>query len=189
LRAGSIGWNAQPYTFAFDPNAPDGAYRLALDVATGGYAGQVSAETSLRIGPVPAPAVSISDTRVGTAAPGTAMRYDVRAANTGTADSGPLAWTVLVTAGHALAPQNVVLRVQVNGAWQRVQLRRDGAALVGTVVADASVTAGAARTWPMTVQFQGAGTYTVADSFAGTGVAVSNADAITVASPVPVGSR
>ncbi len=189
LRAGSINWNAQPYTFAFDPNAPDGEYRVKLDVATGGYAGQVSDETSLRIGPVPAPEVSISDTRVGTAAPGTAVRYDVQAANAGTADSGPMAWTVRVTAGHALAPQNVVLRVQVDGAWQRVQLRRDGAALVGTVVADASVTAGAARTWRMSVQFQGAGTYTVADSFAGTGVAVSNADTITVAAPVPVGSR
>jgi hypothetical protein len=158
-------------------------------VATGGYAGQVSDETSLRIGPVPAPAMSISDTRAGSAAPGTAMRYDVKAANSGTADSGPLAWTVRVTAAHALVPQNVVLRVQVDGAWQRVQLRRDGAALVGTVVADASVAAGAARTWRMTVQFQGAGTYTVADSFAGTGVAVSNVDEITVAAPVPVGTR
>lgn len=189
LRAGSIGWNAQPYTFTFDPNAPDGEYRVKLDVATGGYAGLVSDETSLRIGPIPLPEVSISDTRGGTAAPGTAMRYDVRAANAGTADSGPLAWTVRVTAEHAPTPQNVVLRVQVDGAWQRVQLRRDGAALVGTVVADASVAAGAARTWPLSVQFQGAGTYTVADSFAGTGVAVSNADMVIVASPVPVGTR
>jgi hypothetical protein len=189
LRAGAIGWNAQPYTFAFDPNLPNGEYRFALDVATGGYAGQVSDETSMRIGPIPAPAMSISDTRAGSAAPGTAMRYDVKATNGGTADSGPLAWTVRVTAAHALVPQNVVLRVQVDGAWQRVQLRRDGAALVGTVVADASVAAGAARTWRMSVQFQGAGTYTVADSFAGTGVAVSNADEITVAAPVPVGTR
>jgi subtilisin family serine protease len=185
VRAGSVNWTARPFTFTLAPGTPNGAYRLALDVDTGGYSGRLTGEAKLRVGPEPAPVVTVTDTR-GTFVPNTHTQYDVRAANTGTAASGPLSWTVRVAADHALAPKDVVLRLKVGSTWQRVTLTRDGDALIGTVVADATVAAGAAQTWRMSLLLRTTGTYTVTDTFTGAGVSVANADELVVAEPVGV---
>lgn len=185
VRAGSINWNARPYTFAVAPGTPNGAYRLALDVDTGGYSGDLTGEARLRVGPEPVADVSVTDTR-GTFVPETHTQYDVRAVNSGTADSGPLAWTVRIAADRALAPKDVVLRLKVADKWQRVALTHDGGALVGTVVADAAVAAGAERTWRMSLLLRTAGTYQVTDTFSGGGISVANADELVVAAPVGV---
>jgi subtilisin family serine protease len=185
VRAGSVNWNARPFTFTLAPGTPDGAYRLALDVDTGGYSGRLTGEAKLRVGPEPVAKVAVTDTR-GAFVPGVHTQFDVRADNTGTADSGPMSWTVRVAADHALAPKDVVLRLRVGDTWQRVTLTRDGDALTGTVVADASVAAGAARTWRMSLLLRTAGTYTVTDTFAGGEISVANADELVVAEPAGV---
>ncbi|WP_447007352.1 S8 family serine peptidase [Saccharothrix isguenensis] len=185
VRAGSINWNARPHTFAVEPGTPNGAYRLALDVDTGGYSGGLTGEAKLRVGPEPVADVSVTDTR-GTFAPDTHTPYDVRVVNSGTADSGPMAWTVRIAAEQALAPKDVVLRLKVDNKWQRVALTRDGSALTGTVVADAAVAAGAERTWQMSLLLRTPGTYNVTDTFAGGGISVTNADELLVAEPVGV---
>ncbi|WP_291416507.1 S8 family serine peptidase [Actinophytocola sp.] len=189
VRAGSIEWDAQPFTFTLDPSTPHGEYRLALDLDTGGYSGDITAATALRVGPEPVADVRVSDTRAGAAEQNAALRYDVLAANRGTADSGPLAWTVRIASGSAVAPKDVVLRVLVDGAWQRVRLTRDGTGLTGTVTGDVALAAGAERTWRMSLLFKQSGTYTVTDTFAGAAVSVTSADDITVAAPVAAGVR
>ncbi|MGH3758854.1 S8 family serine peptidase [Actinophytocola sp.] len=185
VRAGEIDWNARPFTFTLDPDTPNGAYPLALDVDTGGYSGDLTGEALLRVGPQPAAQVSISDTR-GTFSPGERTPYDVRAVNSGTADSGPMTWTVRIAADHAVAPKDVVLRQLVGDTWQRVRLTRDGDALAGAVVSDAAVAAGAERTWRMSLLLRTTGTYHVSDTFTGGGVFVTNADELVVAEPVGV---
>ncbi|MFC4852088.1 S8 family serine peptidase [Actinophytocola glycyrrhizae] len=185
VRAGAVDWNARPFTFTLAPGTPDGAYRLALDVDTGGYSGDLTGEAKLRVGPEPVAVVSVTDTR-DSFVPGEHTQYDVRAVNSGTADSGPVTWTVRVAADSTLAPKDVVLRLRVDNAWQRVKLTRDGGALTGTVVADAAVAAGAEHTWRMSLLLRSAGTYTVTDTFSGTGVSVTNADELVVAEPVGV---
>ncbi|MBB4905126.1 S8 family serine peptidase [Actinophytocola algeriensis] len=185
VRAGAVDWDARPFTFTLAPGTPDGAYRLALDVDTGGYSGDLTGEASLRVGSEPVAEVAVTDTR-GSFVPGTHTQYDVRAVNSGTADSGPMAWTVRIAAGHTLAPKDVVLRLRVGSTWQRVTLTRDGGALTGTVVADAAVAAGSEQTWRMSLLLRTAGTYTVTDTFSGTGVSVTNADELLVAEPVGV---
>jgi hypothetical protein len=67
-----------------------------------------------------------------------------------------------------------------------VALTRDGDALTGTVVADAEVAAGSARTWRLSLLLRTAGTHTVTDTFAGGGISVANADELVVAEPVGV---
>ncbi|PSL43688.1 subtilisin family serine protease [Saccharothrix carnea] len=179
VRAGSINWNARPYAFTVDPGTAHGSYRLALDVDTGGYSGDLTGEARLRVGPEPVADVAVTDTR-GTFAPRTHTQYDVRAVNRGTADSGPMAWTVRVAADRALSPSDVVLRLRVGSTWQRVTLTRDGGALTGTVVADAAVAAGAEHTWRMSLLVRATGTYTVSDTFTGAGISVTNADELVV---------
>ncbi len=127
----------------------------------------------------------MTDTR-GAFVPGVHTQYDVRATNSGTADSGPVTWTVRIAAEQAPAPKDVVLRLRVGSTWQRVTLTRDGGALTGTVVADAAVAAGSARTWRLSLLLRTAGAYTVTDTFSGTGVSVTNADELLVAEPVGV---
>lgn len=188
VRAGSIDWDARPYTFTLDPDTPNGAYRLGLDVDTGGYSGDITGDATLQVGPPAVADVSVSDTR-GAFVPGVHTRYDVRATNSGTADSGPMAWTVRIAADTAVAPRDVVLRLRVGDTWQRVRLTRDGAALTGTVVADAAVAAGAEQTWRMSLLLRRSGTFTVTDTFAGTGIAVTNTDEVVVAAPEPAGVR
>ena len=183
VRAGSINWNARPYAFTVDPGTPNGAYRLALDVDTGGYSGDLTGEARLRVGPEPVAVVSVTDTR-GTFVPGTHTPYDVRATNTGTADSGPMAWTVRVAAGRPLVPTDVVLRLKVGGKWQRVALTHDNGALTGTVVTAATVAAGSQQAWQLSLLVRTPGTYAVADTFTGTGISVTNADELVVAEPV-----
>ncbi|MCT2586364.1 S8 family serine peptidase [Actinophytocola gossypii] len=190
VRAGSVEWDARPFTFTLDPATPDGAYRLALDVDTGGYSGDLTGEATLQVGPPAVADVTVSDTR-GAIEPGKHTRFEVKATNSGTADSGPMAWTVRIAADHRLAPRDVVLRLRVDDTWQRVRLTRDGEALTGTVVADASVAAGEARTWQMSLLLRDAGTFTVTDTFTGEGIAVNNADELRVLAPdtEPVGVR
>lgn len=185
VRAGAVNWNARPFTFTLDPSTPNGAYRLALDVDTGGYSGDLTGEAKLRVGPEPVAVVAVTDTREGFA-PNVHTQYDVTATNSGTADSGSMAWTVRIAAGHTLAPKDVVLRLRVGDTWQRVALTREGGALVGTVVADAAVAAGAAKTWRMSLLLRTPGAYTVTDMFAGGAVSVTNADELTVGEPVGV---
>ncbi|MFD1148744.1 S8 family serine peptidase [Saccharothrix hoggarensis] len=185
VRAGSINWNARPHTFTVEPGTPDGAYRLALDVDTGGYSGDLTGEARLRVGPEPAPVMSLTDTR-GTFVPEAHTEYDVRAVNSGTAASGPMTWTVRVTADRALAAKDVVMRLKVDNKWQRVTLANDGGALVGTVVAGAEVAAGAERTWRMSLLLRTPGTYHVADTFTGDGISVTNADELVVVAPAGV---
>ncbi|GAB3457652.1 hypothetical protein GCM10027436_62070 [Actinophytocola sediminis] len=185
VRAGSVNWNAQPYTFTVDPDAPDGAYRLSLDVDTGGYSGDITAEATLRVGEPAVPDVSISDTR-GAFPVGVHTQYDVTATNSGTADSGPMSWTVRVEAAEALAPKDVVLRLRVGNTWQRVALTREAGALTGTVVTDAAVAAGAVSTWRMSLLLRVPGTFAVTDTFTGDGISVHNADELRVAEPVGV---
>lgn len=185
VRAGAINWNARPYSFTLDPATPAGLYRLALDVDSGGYSGDLSGAATLRVGPEPVAEVAVSDTR-GTFVPGVHTQYDVTATNSGTADSGPLTWTVRVDADRALAPKDVVLRLRVGEAWQRVALTRDGGALVGTVAADAAVAAGATSTWRMSLLLRSGGAYTVTDTFTGDGTSVSNVDELVVAEPAGV---
>jgi hypothetical protein len=189
VRAGSIEWDAQPFTFTLAPETPAGLYRLVLDADTGGYSGDVSGTAPLRIGPVPAADVSLSDTRGTQAEPGTAARYDMLLANRGTAGSGPLTWTVRITADVATAPRDVVLRIMVDGTWQRVALARDGDALTGTVPVQVALAAGAEQTWRMSLMFRQAGTYTVTDTLSGDAVSVSGTDQLVVAAPVPAGVR
>ena len=185
VRAGAINWNARPYAFTVEPGTPNGAYRLALDVDTGGYSGDLTGEARLRVGPEPVADVSVTDTR-GAFTPGTHTQYDVRAVNSGTADSGAMSWAVRVAADRSLAPSEVVLRLKVGATWQRVALTRDGGALVGTVVADAAVAAGSERTWRMSLLVRTPGTYHVTDTFTGAGISVTNADELVVAEPVGV---
>lgn len=185
VRAGAVGWNARPFTFTVDPATPNGTYRLALDVDTGGYSGDLTGEARLQVGPAPVAEVTISDTR-GTFVPGTHTQYDVAATNSGTAGTGPMTWTVRLAADHALTPKDVVLRLRVDDTWQRVSLTRDGDALVGTVVTDAAVAAGEAQTWRMSLLLRTPGAYEVTDRFTGDGVSVTNADELTVAQPVGV---
>jgi subtilisin family serine protease len=183
VRAGSINWSARPYTFTLDPSTPDGAYRLALDVDTGGYSGDITGDATLQVGPPAVADVSISDTR-GAFPIGVHTQYDVVATNSGTADSGAMTWTVRVAGAATLAPKDVVLRLKVDGVWQRVALTRDGGSLVGTVTADASVAAGASTTWRMSLQLKVPGTYSVTDTFSGDGISVQNADELRVAETV-----
>ncbi|MGB3439271.1 MAG: S8 family serine peptidase [Actinophytocola sp.] len=185
VRAGAVNWNARPFTFTLAPGTPDGAYRLALDVDTGGYSGDLTGEATLRVGPEPVAEVAVTDTR-GTFVPGAHTQYDVSAVNGGTADTGPMSWTVRIAADHALAPKDVVLRLRVGSTWQRVALTRDGDALTGTVVADAALAAGSAETWRMSLLLRTTGSYDVTDTFTGTGVSVTNADELLVAEPVGV---
>jgi hypothetical protein len=185
VRAGSINWNARPYTFTVEPGTPNGAYRLALDVDTGGYSGDLTGEARLRVGPEPVADVSVTDSRA-TFVPGAHTPYDVRVGNSGTADSGPMSWTVRIAADRALVRDDVVLRLRVGDKWQRVPLTRDGGALTGTVVADAAVAAGSAQTWRMSLLVREAGTYSVTDTFTGAGIVVTNADELVVAEPVGV---
>lgn len=98
----------------------------------------------------------------------------------------PKAWTVRIAADHALAPNDVVLRLRVGSTWQRVTLTRDRDALIGTVVADAAVAAGSDATWRMSLLLRTTGTYTGTDTYSGTGVSVTNADELLVAEPVGV---
>lgn len=62
LRAGSIGWNAQPFSFDVADPRP-GRYRVALELNTGGYSGQVAAETPVVLVPatrMPAAGISVA---------------------------------------------------------------------------------------------------------------------------------
>lgn len=186
VRAGSVNWNAQPYTFTVDPATPDGAYRLALDLDTGGYSGDITADATLQVGPPAVAEVAVTDTRESFPV-GEHTQYDVTATNTGTADSGQLTWTVRVGAGAALAPRDVVLRLRVGDTWQRVALTRDGSgALTGTVVADAALAAGQSATWRMSLLLRVAGDYSVTDTFSGAGISVDNADTLRVGEPAGV---
>ena len=185
VRAGSINWNARPYTFSVDPSTPDGAYRLKLDVDTGGYSGDITDEATMQVGEPAVADVSVSDTR-GAFPVGEHTQYEVTATNSGTADSGSMAWTVRIAAAKALAPKDVVLRLRVGNTWQRVALTRDGGALTGTVVADTAVAAAATQTWRMSLLLRAPGTYTVTDTFTGEGISVQNADELSVAEAVGV---
>lgn len=187
IRAGSVEWDAQPFTFTLPADAADGLYRLELGTDTGGYSGAVSAAKSFRLGPEPAPDVVVSDTRGASAVAGTALAYDVLAANHGTAASGPLAWTVRLTGEAALAPSDVVLKLGTGDSWQRVRLTRDGSGgLVGTVVGDVALAEGAEKTWRLSLLLRTPGTVTVTDTFTGEGTSAVGTDVITVA-PAPVG--
>ncbi|MGX7826210.1 S8 family serine peptidase [Actinokineospora sp. 24-640] len=187
IRAGSVEWDAQPFTFSLPADAADGLYRLELGTNTGGYSGEVSAAKSFRVGPEPAPDVVVSDTRGTSAVAGTALAYDVLAANHGTAASGPLAWTVRLTGEKALAPNDVVLKLGTGTSWQRVRLTRDGSGgLVGTVVGDVALAGGAEKTWRLSLLLHTPGTVTVTDTFTGEGTSAVGTDVITV-SPAPVG--
>jgi hypothetical protein len=58
VRAGSIEWDARPYTFDLGSGVPDGRYQLELEVATGGYGGILTDRLNVRVGSVKAKAMA-----------------------------------------------------------------------------------------------------------------------------------
>jgi hypothetical protein len=181
LRAGSINWNAQPYTFTLDPETRDGRYRLVLESATGGFGGLVSDEARLQVGD-PRPNLVLSDTRPAAGRLGSAMTYDVGVANTGTAGAEALTWQVQITRPGGVDRRDVELRVRIGDDWRRVDLRSDGSGgAIGTVTGGFTLAEEASRTWRVSLTLRDrTGDYTVTDRFTGTGIDVANSDTITI---------
>ncbi len=171
VRAGSIEWSAQPYSFALDADATGGQWGLALEAGVGGYGETATAAASLQVGDI-----RLASTRPETVVTRSVANYELRAVNDGAA-AGPFTWTVRITgSGGALAPRDVVLRVLTDSGTKRVELASDGAGgLVGTVAEGVTLAPGE-RVWHLSLQVTGAGTYTFVDHFAAGGVSVATHD-------------
>lgn len=189
LRAGSIGWNAQPFTFDVADPQP-GRYRIGLEVDTGNHSGRVSAETAVVL--LDRPVVRTSYPK--TAAQDTWLRHEVGVENPSPTDLGQVTWTVTIAQdGTALKPKNVALQLRVGDTWEKVVLTASGGKLVGTVVTSVDLAPGAAHGWQLRARPKVSGTLTITNSFRGDAVNVSATDTIQVAAaptstaPVPTG--
>lgn len=180
LRAGSIGWNAQPFTFDVADPQP-GRYRVALELETGTYSGQIAAQT---------PLVLLDQPVVRTSYPATApadgwFRHEVGIENPSSADLGEVTWTVtLAKDGTALRPKDVALQLRVDGAWQKVTLTASDGKLVGTVVAPVGLAPGAVHDWRLRTRPKVAGVLSITNSFRGGEVNVGVGDAVQVSAPL-----
>jgi len=176
LRAGSIPWNAQPYMFQVS-NPVAGTYRVGLDMNTGTYSGQIGAEKPLVLLDAAVAAMSYPDTAVADAW----FRHEVSVTNPSQADLGTATWTVtLANPGVSLRPKDVVLQMRVGGVWQRVTLSAVNGQLVGTVVTDVNLAAGATHTWELRTQPRVAGALTFTNVFQSASTNASASATVTV---------
>lgn len=184
LRAGSIGWNAQPFRFEVpDPRA--GVYRVGLDLDTGTYSGPVAAEVPLVLLDEAVATMTYPDAAYADVW----FRHEVRLHNPSQADLGTATWTVrLANPSVNLRPKDVVLQIRVGGAWQRVRLTADAGVLTGTVVADVSAASGSDHTWQLRTRVRVDGPLTFTNEFHGTQVDATVGDTVTV-TPAPAGYR
>lgn len=179
LRAGSIGWTAQPFTFDVADPRP-GRYRVGLELDTGTYSGQVTAE---------APVVLLDAPVVRTSVPATAtqdewLRHEVGIENPSAADLGQVDWSVTIAQdGTALRPKDVTLQLRVGGVWQKVTLNASDGKLVGTVVSPVTLAPGVAHSWPLRVMPKVAGTLSITNSFRGGDISVGVGESVEVSAP------
>ncbi len=189
LRAGSIGWNAQPYTFQV-PGPVPGAYRVGLEVNTGTYSGLVSAEKPLVLLDSAAATLTYPEVAVTDAW----FRHQATVTNPSSADLGTATYTVtLANPAISLRPANVVLQVRVNGVWQRVTLTAAGGGqLTGTVATGLALTPGASHTFELRTQPRVTGPLTFTNTFHSAATTATASATVTVAmaaAATPFGGR
>ncbi|MQA27033.1 MAG: S8 family serine peptidase [Micromonosporaceae bacterium] len=177
-RAGSIEWDAQPYTFALDADATGGQYGVGLEAGAGGYGDTATAAATMQVGDI-----RLSTTRPDKVVTKSVANYEVRAVNSGAADAGPFTWTVRVASSSGeLSPRDVEVKLLTDHGTKRIELRSDGeGGLVGTV-ADNITLAPGEHVWQMSLQVSGTGEHTFVDHFAGDGVSVATHDKVAGAS-------
>ena len=179
LRAGGIGWDAQPYPFTLDPEALGGEYQLRLEANVGGYGDPVTATGAMQVGDI-----RLDATRPAAVVTKSTWEYRMGATNSGDA-TGPLTWTIEITSDRgALSTKDVTLRVRDGKHWKTVKLtaREDGT-LVGTISDSISLPQGE-TSWQLSLKITKDGGYTIVDRFSGDGVAVATHDQVTVAGKV-----
>lgn len=186
IRAGSINWNARPYPLELGADIPDGTYGLKLEVGTGGYSGDLSAQANAHVGPPPAPQVSVSDTR-GAFDLRKNTEFDVTATNSGNAGSGPMTYTVRISGPDDLRAKDVTLRLKDGPRWKAVRLTGGDGVLTAKLVSDVDLAAGASQTWRLSLRIEKPGNYQITDTFTGDGIEVHNTDEVSVGEPVAVG--
>jgi hypothetical protein len=189
LRAGSLPWNAQPYSFQV-PDSVAGAYKVAIEVNTATYSGLVSAEKPLvlvdsAVASMTYPEAAVTDSW---------FRHQATVANPSAVDLGTAAYTItLANPNISLRPRDVVVQVRVNGAWARVTLTAAGAGqLTGTVATGLGLTPGASHTFELRTQPRVTGPLTFTSQFQSAATSASASAAVAVAmatAATPFGGR
>jgi hypothetical protein len=189
LRAGSLPWNAQPYTFQV-PDPVAGAYKVGLEVNTANYSGLVSAEKPLvlldsALATMTFPEVAVTDSW---------FRHETTVSNPSAVDLGLAAYTVtLANPNISLRPRDVVVQVRVGGVWERVTLTAAGGGqLTGTVATGLGLAPGASHTFELRTQPRVTGPLTFTSQFqsAATNASASATVAVAMATAAaPFGGR